>query len=302
MNPAPIPYLGESFALATAIVWAIAVILFKKSGESVHPMGLNLFKNLLAVILFLPTLWFYEGFIMYTAPWEDYLLLLASGALGIGIADTMFFACLNRLGAGLTAIVDCFYAPFIIGLSMLWLGEVLSLIQVVGVVLIISAVLTATYPRQSNSIDRKNLIVGITYGILALALMALGIVMIKPLLNRSPLLWVTETRLVGGVVILLLMLAFHPTRRKIIKSVYAAGGRTYTVTGSVIGGYAAMLIWLAGMKFTQVSTAAALNQTTNIFIFIFAALFLKEKINFQRSVGIILAVFGALLVTFAPSM
>lgn len=302
MNLAPIPYLGETLALATAIVWAIAVILFKKSGESVHPMGLNLFKNLLAVILFLPTLWFYEGFIMYPAPWEDYLLLLASGALGIGIADTMFFACLNRLGAGLTAIVDCFYAPFIIGLSMLWLGEVLSMLQVVGVVLIISAVLTATYPRQSNSIDRKNLIVGITYGILALALMALGIVMIKPLLNRSPLLWVTETRLVGGVVILLLMLAFHPTRRKIIKSVYAAGGRTYTVTGSVIGGYGAMLMWLAGMKFTQVSTAAALNQTTNIFIFIFAALFLKEKINFQRSVGIILAVFGALLVTFAPSM
>lgn len=302
MNTALIPYLGESLALATAIVWAIAVILFKKSGESVHPVGLNFFKNLLAVILFLPTLWLYERFVIFPAPWEDYLLLLASGALGIGIADTMFFACLNRLGAGLTAIVDCFYAPFIIGLSMLWLGEVLSLLQVVGVVLIISAVLTATYPRQSNSIDRRNLIVGITYGILALALMALGIVMIKPLLNRSSLLWVTETRLVGGVVILVLMLAFHPARRKIVKSIYASGGRTYTVAGSVVGGYLAMLMWLAGMKFTQVSTAAALNQTTNIFIFIFAALFLKEKITFQRSVGIVLAVFGALLVTFAPDI
>lgn len=302
MNIAVIPYLGESLALLTAIIWAVAVILFKKSGESVHPVGLNLFKNLLATLLFLPTLWIYEKFIYYPAPWQDYLLVLASGALGIGIADTLFFACLNRLGASLTAIVDCLYSPFVIGLSMLWLGEVLSILQVIGVVLIISAVLTATYPRQTNPLDRRNLVIGVTYGIVAVALMALGIVMVKTLLNRSPLLWVTETRLVGGVMVLLLMLVFHPGRRKIVKSVFAVGGRTYTLTGSVIGGYVAMILWLAGMKFTLVSTAAALNQTTNIFIFILAAIFLKEKINFQRSIGIILAVIGALLVTFGRNM
>ncbi len=299
MNTAVIPYFGQSLALITAIVWAISVILFKKSGESVHPVGLNLFKNLLAVILFLPTLWLYEKFIFWQAPWQDYLLLLASGALGIGIADTLFFECLNRLGAGLTAIVDCFYSPFIIALSMFWLGEVLSWPQIIGVVLIISAVLAATYEGQADPLGRKNLIIGVTLGIISLALMALGIVMIKPLLNRSPLLWVTETRLVGGVVVLLFVLAFHPRRRAILKTLGVPAGRVYTLTGSVIGGYLAMLLWLAGMKFTQVSTAAALNQTTNIFIFIFAAVFLKEKINLQRTVGIILAIIGALLVTFA---
>ncbi|UCG61454.1 MAG: DMT family transporter [Candidatus Zixiibacteriota bacterium] len=299
MNITTIPYLGQSLALITAIVWAIAVILFKKSGESVHPVALNLFKNLVAVALFLPTLWLYEKFIMWPAPWQDYLLLLASGALGIGIADTLFFHCLNRLGAGLTAIVDCFYSPFIIGLSMFWLGEVLSSLQVLGVVLIISAVLTATYEGRTDPLDRKNLIIGVTLGIISLALMALGIVMIKPLLNRSPLLWVTETRLVGGVAVLLLILAFNRRRKSILHSLRSSTGRVYTLTGSVIGGYLAMLLWLAGMKFTQVSTAAALNQTTNIFIFIFAAVFLKEKINLQRTVGIILAIIGAMLVTFA---
>ena len=294
-----IPYQGESLALITAVVWAIAVILFKKSGESVHPIGLNLFKNVLAVTLFIPTLWAIEGYVFRPAPWQDYGLLLLSGALGIGVADTLFFHCLNRLGASLTAIVDCFYAPFIIGLSMVWLGDTLSWLQVIGVVLIISAVLTATYPRRTGSVDRKNLILGITYGLLALALMALGIVMIKSLLDRSPLLWVTETRLVGGVIVLWLALAFHRDRRKIIRSVLSSGRRTYTITGSFVGGYLAMLLWLAGMKFTQVSTAAALNQTSNIFIFIFAAMFLKEKITIQRSIGIFFAVAGALLVTFA---
>jgi len=287
-------------ALTTAVVWAIAVILFKKSGESVHPIGLNLFKNTLAALLFLPTLWLFERVVFVNAPIEDYLLLLASGALGIGIADTMFFECLNRLGASLTAIVDCFYSPFIIALSMLWLGDVLTWLQVLGVILIISAVMTATYRGgESTPAVRRNLVIGTALGITSLALMALGIVMIKTLLDRSPLLWVTEVRLVGGVLVLCLVAAFHPARRKILSSIFIPQGRVYTISGSIIGGYGAMILWLAGMNFTQVSTAAALNQTTNIFIFVFAAIFLKEKINLQRLLGIILAVAGALLVTFA---
>jgi drug/metabolite transporter (DMT)-like permease len=59
-----------------------------------------------------------------------------------------------------------------------------------------------------------------------------------------------------------------------------------------------MVLWLAGMKYTQAATAAALNQTSNIFIFIFAAILLKERITAVRLVAIGLGVAGALLVTF----
>ena len=52
------------------------------------------------------------------------------------------------------------------------------------------------------------------------------------------------------------------------------------------------------MKFTQASIAASLNQTSNIFVFIFAAWFLREPISRTRVIGIILGVAGALIVTF----
>jgi drug/metabolite transporter (DMT)-like permease len=70
------------------------------------------------------------------------------------------------------------------------------------------------------------------------------------------------------------------------------------IIGSFLGSYLAMIVWLGGMKYTQVSTASALNQTTNIFIFIFAAIFLKEKITKQKTIGIVLAIVGAVMVTF----
>ena len=66
----------------------------------------------------------------------------------------------------------------------------------------------------------------------------------------------------------------------------------------MVGGYLAMMLWLGGMKYTQASVAAALNQTTNVFLFILAGWVLKEAITRQRAVGIVLGVGGAFLVTF----
>jgi drug/metabolite transporter (DMT)-like permease len=59
-----------------------------------------------------------------------------------------------------------------------------------------------------------------------------------------------------------------------------------------------MVIWIAGIKHTQASIASALNQTSTIFIFIFAGLILKEPITVRRAFGIILAFTGAFLVSF----
>jgi len=293
-----IAYAGQTFALLTAVVWAFAVILFKKSGETVHPIALNFFKSFLALILLVPTIFLFGEPVRGLFSANEYLLLLASGALGIGIADTLFFKSLNLLGAGLSAIVDCLYSPFIIGLSVLWLAETLNVIQVVGVIMIISAVLTIRKADDRGKISRHDLLWGIFWGILAMGTMAVGIVMIKPLLDRSPLLWLTEVRIMGGGIILALVLLFHPRRRKIASPHLTSRGWIYLISSSFLGGYLAMILWLAGMKFTMASIAAALNQTSNIFIFIFAAIFLKEPITLRRTVGIILGVAGAFMVTF----
>jgi drug/metabolite transporter (DMT)-like permease len=282
------------------VVWAFAVILFKKSGESVHPIGLNLFKDLFALVLFLPTMWLFGETLWRDAPAWEYALLLASGALGIGLGDTFFFKSLNLLGAGLTAIVDCLYSPFIIGLSLLFLGERLSVLQGIGAALVVAAVLAASLQWGKGLLSRRDLAWGITYGVLGLATMAVGIVMIKPLLERSPLLWATEVRVVGGAAALAVILLFHRRRRAIVSSVISTSKRGwgYMLGGSFMGAYLAMALWLAGMKYTHASVAAALNQTANVFIFIFAALLLREPISRRRTLGIVLGFAGAILVSF----
>jgi drug/metabolite transporter (DMT)-like permease len=139
---------------------------------------------------------------------------------------------------------------------------------------------------------------GILWGVLSQAANAVGVVAVKPILEASPLLWVTQIRLVGGVLALIAILAFHSSRWPIVRSVFSTRGWGYTVSGSFAGAYLAMLLWLGGMKFTQASVASALNQTSTIFVFILAVVFLREKVTVLRVVGIALGFTGALLVTF----
>ncbi|MFH1862085.1 MAG: DMT family transporter [bacterium] len=293
-----VPYLGEILALTTALTWGFSVILFKKSGETANPIALNVFKNLLALILVLPTMLLAGSRLLPPASFEDYLLLLCSGAIGIGISDTMFFKSLNLLGAGMSASVDCLYSPFIILLSFIWLGERLKWLQMLGVFIIIAAVVIAAHRRSAGSSPKRDLVRGIFWGIMAMVTVAVGIVMIKHLLEEASLLWVTEVRLVGGMVVLCIVLLLHPRRRRIMGTLLLQKSWGYMLAGSFLGTYLSLILWLGGMKYTQASIAAALNQMSNIFVFIFAALFLREVINTRRALGIILGVGGALLVTF----
>jgi drug/metabolite transporter (DMT)-like permease len=290
--------MGEYFALATAVVWAIAVILFKKSGENVHPIALNLFKNFLAIALFVPTIYIFGESLFIKATISDYSSILLSGIMGISLADTFYFIALNSVGAGITAIIACLYSPFIIVLSMIFLGERLAISQLLGAVLIISAVIIATYTKEKSSYSKSNLIKGVTFGALGTMMNAVAVVMIKPILNTSPLVWVSTYRILGGIIGLLIIFIFIKNRSDILSSLKIRKSWGFTITGSFMGAYLSMFLWLAGMKFTLTSIAAALNQTSTIFIYLFAILFLNEKLSFRKVLGVALALIGVLLVTY----
>jgi drug/metabolite transporter (DMT)-like permease len=294
-----VPDWGEVLSLLAAVAWAIAVILFRRSGEHVHPLGLGLFKNALASACFLLTMPLVGDTLLRPAPWQDYALLLASGALGIGVGDTLFFLALNSLGAGRVAIVDCLYSPFVIALAMLWLGETFTVTQTIGAAMVVSAVLAvAREGRSGPAAERAGVIRGVLWGVLALLSMAIGVVGVKPLLERSPLLWVTEVRLLGGLAFLAVVLAVHPGRRAIVASIRSPQRWVYTVSGSFVGTYVAMIFWLGGMKLAPASVAAVLNQTSNVFIFLLAAVFLGERPTKTKIAGIVLGVAGAFVMMF----
>ena len=294
-------FLGEAFALASPLAWSFAVILFRKAGEVVPPIALNTFKNVLAMALFGATFLVWEAWFGDAGPAEasprDYALLLASGAIGIAVADTLLLACLNRVGAGRQAIVNTAYSPPIILLSYFFLGERLSPIQLVGVGAILSAVLIVGMGKSEPGGTRRELVVGVLLGVGACLCQAVSIVMVKPSMESWPLLWTTSWRMAGGVAGSLLALPFVPNARRAMGTLANRRAWKTMVPAAVIGTYLSLLFWLGGFKYTSASKASALNQTATLFTFVLAVLLLKEPVTPRRLTGLALGFAGVLLVT-----
>lgn len=298
-SPQAFAGLGEVLSVIAAVLWAVAVVLFRVAGEKVHPLGMNLFKNVLALVLLVPTILvfgqrFGSGLSAGQTAW-----LFLSGVVGIAVADTLFLEALHRLGAELTAIVDCAYAPFVIVLSMLFIGERMTGLQTAGVGLILAAVLLITLRRPDSLISRRVLLSGVGIGIVSLFFQAAGIVMFKPILGKTTILWTAFVRMAGGAAGAGLVTFFHGRRKEILRSLRVPANLRSLFPASLFGAYISNIIWLGGMKYVQASVASALNQLNTIFIFILAAVFLKERVTPVKAVAVAVAFAGALLASAA---
>jgi DME family drug/metabolite transporter len=288
-------HIGEVLAVASAVSWGSAMVLFRVSGQKVVPLGLNLFKTVFGLALFVLTLIVLGVPLVQPAPAGDYGLLLASGLLGIALSDTLLFYSLNLLGAGRAAVVATLYSPFVIGLSLTFLGERLSFAQVVGVGLIVTAVLIIAYHKEERRVSVGSAVSGVVLGVLAQLSTAVGIVMIKPMLAHTHVVWATAVRLAGAIPALALFVGLHGERKSIASSMVKRSHWRFLVPASFLGTYLSIVAWMGAMKYTDASVAAALSQTSTAFTFVFAAVFLREKPTPGKAAAVVLALAGAFL-------
>ncbi len=289
--------MGELFALLTAVVWAGAVICFKRSGDRVAPFTLNLFRVVYSSVLLLVTMAIVgQPLLRAAASTRDLELLVLSGVVGIAISDTLFHAALNRVGAGITAIVDCLYSPIVSLLAFAWLGERLSPQQVVGMVLVIAGVLTTVRRTEAHRITQSQLVAGILFGVLAMATVAAGIVIAKPVLDHQPVIWATGVRQVAALGVLLPVALVSRDRRRHLEALVPGASGRWTLVGTLLGSYVALLLWIAGMKYADTGVAAILNQTSTVLILVLATLVLREPFTRRRAAACGLALAGTLCV------
>ncbi|MCZ6674832.1 MAG: DMT family transporter [Verrucomicrobia bacterium] len=290
-------FWGESSSLLCAVFWATAVVLFRVAVRTVPPVELALFKSTFAFLLFLVTWLFFPAFEDESAlSGRDIIVLILSGVVGIAMGDSLFLHSLKLLGASRNAILGCLFSPFVIILSLIFLGERFTYMKFLGFALILAGIFFAVYHKSENAITRNNLILGTITGVLSILCMASGMVITKPVVTDSSPILVAWIRLIGGAGGIL---CFTILTGKFFQMTQVFKSRLpwkVMIIGGFIGSYLALLTWLIGFKYTTASIASILNQTSVIFILLLAAVFLKERLSPLKIAGAVLSFAGVFLI------
>jgi len=289
--------IGELFSILSAAAWAVGVILYRRLGESLPPLQLNFLKNCLVFMMLLPAIPLLHGMAIPEFSRSQILLSILSGLIGIGLADTLYFRALNELGAGRMGILGNFYSPFVLVLSFIFLGDRLNFLQWCGFVLVSIGVLLASKPNAAEAGKPAHYFRGLMYGLLSIGLMAISIVLVKQVLEDQPLLWVTGLRMVGAILGMLLIATFRKELALLKAPKEIRWGPL--VLAAFVGQFVAMVLWLAGYKFTSASVAAILNETASVFILLLAWLWLKEPLTRRGLVGVALTLSGVSFMLWA---
>ncbi len=289
--------IGIAASLGCAASWAVGSILFRKIGDDVSPLGMNLGKGLIGLVLL--------GLALAVVGVEpvdrrSLVYLGISGLVGIGLGDTFFFMALVRLNPRLTLLLATVGQVFTVLLAVVILGERPSLLGWAGIAIVLAGVTWVMAERlpEDDQEQRGRRIQGIVWGLLASLCMAAGILTAKVGVADVPSLQATWIRLAAGMVGLV---AWGLVRRQLgqwlgpFRDLSLLRSILVAVLVIVFGGF-----WLSllSLKCIDASVATILTSTEPLFVLPLVAIFLKEKVSLRAVLGAVVAVGGVVAILF----
>ncbi len=326
-------FVGEAAALTAAFLWAAATLMFGKLGKQLAPLVLNIVKGLFAIAFLAVTLVIQQvvaapSFTL-SLPTDAAILLLLSGAIGIGLGDTAYFSAINTLGARKALLLETLAPPVAAVLAWIFLSEQLSITSVIGIWLTLIGIAWVVSERVPGT-DQKKQGAGIKFALLAVFCQAAGAVLSRSALDGTVVapLWSSLIRLFAGLLFMGVLALIQPHQlgnyQPIVEPLASSPecslegfdkskwrsrwqqSLTDLKTPSLLLGIATasffatyLGIWLQqiALKYTAAGIAQALLATSPLFVLPMAAL-LGDRISWRAAFGALIALLGVWVLLF----
>jgi drug/metabolite transporter (DMT)-like permease len=233
-----------------------------------------------------------------TIPLNPFIALSLSGAIGIGVGDTLYFETLQCLGVRLTLLfgvltpsVTAVLALFLLQESLsgwAWTGMGFTLVGITWVV--------QERTRGTTTGSRSQIFRGILLGLLSVLIFAVSALLSRGALANTSVtpLWSAIIRLSAGVIGLMIAVLFKP---KALKHWRQLGRKTVgvpLVAAAFLGTYLGIWLQQVGFKYAPAGIAQTLLATSPLFILVMAR-FAGQSVSLQSWVGSAIALLGVSL-------
>jgi drug/metabolite transporter (DMT)-like permease len=294
-----VPFLGEAACLAAAVLWAVAVELFRAPIGTWGPTTVNLAKCVLGTALLAVTVAVVGGFgDLLAAPAGALAVLALSGLVGLTVGDTALFVAVTRIGVHRTLLLQTLAPVFAAGIAAATTGEWPTGGQLLGGLLILAGVALVIGPPRAGegaAPNRAATSVGLAMGLLAALGQGAGVVLSRVGMASIDVAPATLVRLATAAASLVLLAA---CRRQLGTLLHLAGdptARRRVVPATVLGTYLAMLLMMLGVALTPAAVAAVLLGTTPVFSLLLVAALHRRMPSSLEIAGTLVAVAGVAL-------
>ncbi|PIE73849.1 MAG: EamA family transporter [Deltaproteobacteria bacterium] len=292
-------YLGEIFAILAALCWSCTGLISVGPARALGPVAFNRLRMVLTTGMLFGMSLYTEA--IYVIDVNAVCWLALSAVIGISLGDTALFVTISRLGPRRTGVLFTLSAPLTALLGYLFLGERLSLINVVGCVVTVAGVMIAVYfggkRRQVHSWEATHgsVLVGVAYGFLAALFQAIGAVIAKPVLASGVDPLAAATLRTGTAAVLLVCTLF--SKKDIFHAKiplnFSVVGRT--ALSGMIGMALGMTLLLYAIAHGSIGIVATLSSLSPVLTLPLLWIFTKQCPGLGAWIGAVIAVAGAAL-------
>lgn len=293
-----LPFAGEMAALGAAFIWAVATIIYARTGNRAPALFLNLVKGTIAVaMLGLTVALLGEAPPHLTA--SQWLWLAGSGVVGISIGDSAYFSAIKRVGPSQTLLVESLAPPLTGVLALLFLHEAIGFWAWAGIFLTMTGILWVVTEHRPQ---QKGLhLPGLGFAVLAALCQAGGMVMSRQVMVSTDItpLWAALIRLTAASLVLWTMLtALKPAmvlRRDSWGAIGTArNGWAFFTLAVFLGTFLGIWLQQAALKLTGAAIAQTLISVSPLFALGLAAV-TGHRVSRRSLVGALVTLAGVAL-------
>lgn len=284
---------GEALAIASALIWAVMIILSAKVLKKTDPIRMNALLTLISSVL-MGFAAFSTGELqnLHNLDLSGFLILISAGIINIGIGDACLYKSVTLVGVSRSYPIAFTFPLFTMIWAILFFGEPFLPKYLAGTIItIFSIVIIST---SGDVVAKKNTKIrnyfrGLLFALFSVLLYSVGSNILAVGLRGMSVIAANAIRFPFVFLFLLSLTRFKQgnwgMNRRNLSLLFAAG--CAMGLGSVT--------FTLSIKLIGVSRAVTLSSSSPVWAAILSSIFLKEKVTWRTILSSLLVVAGAYL-------
>jgi drug/metabolite transporter (DMT)-like permease len=308
---------GEWIAILAVLTFVISNVLFRRTEREASPTFINYVRTLIGTITFLILALSFNVFSqIFLLPITLWIILIISFVFGQVVGDTAYFQAQKDLGTTNALAVSMIFPVITYILSIIFLYDPFD-IRIVIAILLVSVGIYIIGKSKNDDVNsilpqkdlKSNLRMrAIIYAVVAAFGWAIGLIIIDFATNEINNILSTEglSSIIGNIIrfpfalLILLSMVFYESHKKRSSDVTNRTRKTWVILiiGAIIGTSLGAYFYTEAARVAGATIMALVASTSPLFSLPFTYFINGEKISKFGFIGVILTIFGVIIILF----